>query len=109
MFDVLVYLYENYGALHACPDADSLSRKLTAAGFDDDARALAPLFSLAMGLLPLEELVTEESTKKGIIERRALRPAASTQTRRLPRSRSRTVLVIRATQAFALNCRDHFG
>ena len=36
MFDVLVYLYENYGALHACPDPDSLSRKLTAAGFDDE-------------------------------------------------------------------------
>ena len=36
MFDVLVYLYENYGALHACPDADSLSKRLTEAGFDDE-------------------------------------------------------------------------
>ncbi len=36
MFDVLVFLYENYGAFNACPDADSLSRKLAAAGFDED-------------------------------------------------------------------------
>ncbi|MDQ3445234.1 MAG: DUF494 domain-containing protein, partial [Pseudomonadota bacterium] len=36
MFDVLVYLYENYGALHACPDSDSLSKRLTDAGFDDE-------------------------------------------------------------------------
>jgi len=34
MFDVLVYLYENYGALNACPDGDALTRKLAAAGFD---------------------------------------------------------------------------
>ncbi|MGZ9074982.1 MAG: DUF494 family protein, partial [Burkholderiaceae bacterium] len=36
MFDVLVYLYENYGALHACPDSDSLSKRLTDAGFEDE-------------------------------------------------------------------------
>ena len=36
VFDVLVYLYENYGAPHACPDADSLTKRLTAAGFDDE-------------------------------------------------------------------------
>ena len=36
MFDVLVYLYENYGALNACPDGDALTRKLAAAGFDAD-------------------------------------------------------------------------
>jgi Smg protein len=35
MFDVLVYLYENYGALNACPDGDALTRKLAAAGFDE--------------------------------------------------------------------------
>ena len=51
MFDVLVYLYENYGAPHACPDADSLSRKLTAAGFDDEeiSEALAWLQGLRAG------------------------------------------------------------
>jgi len=36
MFDVLVYLYENYGALNACPDGDALTKKLAAAGFDEE-------------------------------------------------------------------------
>ncbi len=49
MFDVLVYLYENYGAFTACPDADALTRKLAAAGFDDEeiSAALAWLQGLA--------------------------------------------------------------
>jgi Smg protein len=49
MFDVLVYLYENYGAFTACPDADSLTQKLAAAGFDDEeiSEALAWLQGLA--------------------------------------------------------------
>jgi Smg protein len=36
MFDVLVYLYENYWRPDACPDHDQLSRKLSAVGFDND-------------------------------------------------------------------------
>ncbi len=36
MFDVLVYLYENYYRPDACPDADTLVRKLSAAGFEGD-------------------------------------------------------------------------
>jgi len=36
MFDVLVYLFENYSAFNACADADALTRKLTAAGFAED-------------------------------------------------------------------------
>jgi Smg protein len=36
MFDVLVYLYENYWRPDACPDHKQLSRKLTAAGFERD-------------------------------------------------------------------------
>jgi len=36
MFDVLVYLYENYWRPDACPDHDQLSRKLTAVGFETD-------------------------------------------------------------------------
>jgi len=49
MFDVLVYLYENYGAFEACPDASSLGRSLADAGFDDDEirEALAWLQGLA--------------------------------------------------------------
>jgi Smg protein len=36
MFDVLVYLFENYYQAQACPDHDSLERKLRAAGFEDE-------------------------------------------------------------------------
>lgn len=36
MFDVLVYLYENYWRPDACPEHDQLSRKLTAVGFESD-------------------------------------------------------------------------
>jgi Smg protein len=61
MFDVLVYLYENYGAFEACPDATVLGRSLADAGFDDDEirEALAWLQGLAQivqdtDLLPLE-------------------------------------------------------
>lgn len=36
MFDVLVYLYENYWRPDACPDPRQLSRKLSAVGFEND-------------------------------------------------------------------------
>lgn len=36
MFEVLVYVYENYWQGAACPESDRLGRKLTAAGFDPD-------------------------------------------------------------------------
>lgn len=36
MFDVLVYLYENYWRPDACPDHEQLSRKLSAVGFDTE-------------------------------------------------------------------------
>lgn len=36
MFDVLVYVFENY-LPSACPAPDALARKLSAAGFDDEA------------------------------------------------------------------------
>ena len=36
MFDVLVYLYENYWRPDACPDFDQLSRKLSAVGFESE-------------------------------------------------------------------------
>lgn len=35
MFDVLVFLYENYWRPDACPAADQLQRKLNAVGFDE--------------------------------------------------------------------------
>ncbi|PXW95903.1 Smg protein [Sphaerotilus hippei] len=36
MFDVLVYLYENYWRPDACPDHDQLSKKLSAVGFESE-------------------------------------------------------------------------
>jgi Smg protein len=36
MFDVLVYLYENYWRPDACPEPEQLSRKLSAVGFEND-------------------------------------------------------------------------
>lgn len=36
MFDVLVYLFENYIHAEACPAPDQLARRLAAAGFEDD-------------------------------------------------------------------------
>lgn len=51
MFDVLVYLYENYWRPDACPDHDQLSRKLSAVGFESDEiqDALSWLNGLAQG------------------------------------------------------------
>jgi Smg protein len=36
MFEVLVYLYENYWRPDACPDHDQLMRKLSSVGFESD-------------------------------------------------------------------------
>ena len=36
MFDILVYLFENYHQPDACPERSVLARKLTAAGFDQE-------------------------------------------------------------------------
>ena len=36
MFDVLVFVYENYRQGDVCPDPPQLSRRLTAAGFETD-------------------------------------------------------------------------
>ena len=36
MFEVLVFVYENYWRGDACPELDQLGRKLSAAGFDSD-------------------------------------------------------------------------
>lgn len=49
MFDVLVYLYENYWRPDACPDHEQLSKKLSAVGFESEeiADALTWLDGLA--------------------------------------------------------------
>lgn len=50
MFEVLVYLFENYYHTESYPDNDTLSRKLSAAGFesDDISTALDWLHGLAV-------------------------------------------------------------
>lgn len=49
MFDILVYLFENYYTPQACPKADVLAHKLAAVGFehDDIDEALGWLHGLA--------------------------------------------------------------
>ena len=51
MYDVLVYVYENYWRPDACPANNQLSRKLSAAGFESDEiqDALQWLDGLAAG------------------------------------------------------------
>jgi Smg protein len=41
MFDILVYLFENYFDTGNCPDSATLTRKLSLAGFDDEEITLA--------------------------------------------------------------------
>lgn len=36
MFDILVYLFESYYQTESCPDHNTLARKLTAAGFENE-------------------------------------------------------------------------
>lgn len=77
VFDVLVYLYENYGALHACPDSDSLAKRLTAAGFDDEE------ISDALGWLQGLQQVSEQSIAVGPESDRAFRIYAAIEFERL--------------------------
>ena len=57
MFDVLVYLYENYWRPDACPDHEQLTRKLSSVGFESDeiTDALSWLDGLANALGPRPE------------------------------------------------------
>jgi len=57
MFDVLVYLYENYWRPDACPDHDQLSRKLTAVGFESDE--IEDALSWLDGLASISEIQSQ--------------------------------------------------
>lgn len=65
MFDVLVYLYENYWRPDACPDHRQLSRKLSAVGFESD--------EIQDALSWLEELTTTSDGYAGADDTDALR------------------------------------
>lgn len=54
MFDILVYVFENY-LPDACPEPDALARRLSAAGFEDEAISEALAW-----LAGLEEAHTED-------------------------------------------------
>ncbi|MFM2342391.1 MAG: hypothetical protein RLZZ592_2044 [Pseudomonadota bacterium] len=57
MFDVLVYLYENYWRPDACPEHDQLSRKLTAVGFESDE--IEDALSWLDGLASISEIQSQ--------------------------------------------------
>jgi Smg protein len=65
MFDVLVYLYENYWRPDACPDHRQLSRKLSAVGFENE--------EIADALTWLAGLATSSESFSGEQSSRALR------------------------------------
>ena len=60
MFDILVYLFENYYTPQACPEADVLAHKLAAVGFehDDIHDALGWLHGLAQTTEQCDALAT---------------------------------------------------
>ena len=63
MFEVLVFVYENYWRGEACPESQQLGRKLSAHGFDADeiAQALAWLDGLTLAAQNTELEVEPES------------------------------------------------
>jgi Smg protein len=65
MFEVLVYLYENYWRPDACPDHDQLSRKLVAVGFESD--------EIEEALSWLDGLATSVQSYQGDADSRSLR------------------------------------
>lgn len=58
MFDVLVYLYENYWRPDACPDHAQLTRKLSAMGFETDE--IEEALTWLDGLAASESYATEQ-------------------------------------------------
>jgi Smg protein len=61
MFDVLVYLYENYWRPDACPEPKQLSRKLSAVGFE--AEEINDALKWLDGLASTAEGSTEALTR----------------------------------------------
>lgn len=75
MFDILVYLFENYVHAAACPESEQLARKLSAAGFEDDeiTEALDWLSGLraVSGASPLDRLPHPHSLRVYTAEEQA--------------------------------------
>ena len=66
MFDVLVFLYENYSALSACPDFDALTRRLSDAGFDEDQIADAMVWLHGLASVTLSSRVPDRSDRQAV-------------------------------------------
>ncbi len=62
MFDIFVYLFENY-LPEACPEPDVLARKLSAAGFDEDEISAALDWLAELG--PADESAVQVSAGSG--------------------------------------------
>ncbi|MCC6916417.1 DUF494 domain-containing protein [Nitrosomonas sp.] len=67
MFDILIYLFENYFDAGNCPDSATLTRKLTMAGFDDEE------ITLALDWLSDLSCYGEEGYLDGLAESRSMR------------------------------------
>jgi len=64
MFDVLVYLYENYWRPDACPDHRQLSRKLSAVGFENEE--IEDALTWLSGLATAAESHSGEQSTRGM-------------------------------------------
>ena len=64
MFDVLVYLYENYWRPDACPDHAQLTRKLSAVGFESEE--IEEALSWLDGLASAAQAYTGEQGPKSL-------------------------------------------
>ena len=64
MFDVLVYLYENYWRPDACPDSAQLQRKLSALGFENDE--ISEALNWLDGLASVSQRATQAQTPRSM-------------------------------------------
>ena len=75
MFDVLVYLYENYWRPDACPEQAQLRRKLSAVGFESD--------EIQEALAWLDGLKAAGESRAGVQSAHALRVYTNSEQERL--------------------------
>lgn len=79
MWDVLVYVYENYWAPDQCPAPAQLTRKLSAIGFESDEieDALSWLEGLVERTGALNPIVTNDTPRAAVAPRPPLAPATT--------------------------------
>jgi Smg protein len=66
MFDVLVFLYENYSALSACPDFEALTRRLADAGFEEDEIADAMVWLHGLASVTLSSRMPDDADPRAV-------------------------------------------